>query len=421
MRFLLISIMLLLGLLTASGREYSTTDDVPNVHLLNSGDYVTDPEGYLNATQTAAINAMLGRLERTTLTQMAVVLLPSIGNQDPMQFAVDLGHTWQLGSKEGDNGVMLLMVMDDHEVQLQVGYGLEGTITDAEASRIVNDIIIPAMREDNLYGALSGAIEEITALTSPEDVRREMQAAKARQEAKERTELRQALYGAISCVCFVCFVWALWLTISTGRKSRRIKRDNYQKSLVWRAHLMLMGVLAVLSGFSALPLFLFTLYKYRRWRTRRISCPNCSHKMRRLGEDEDNAYLTHGQDTEEKLGTVDYDVWTCDNCGALERFPYYSNQNKYTRCPTCGAIAYGTDSERILHNPTTSTAGEGERIKRCRSCGRTDSERFRIDPDNSGAAGAFIAGAALGSLGRGGGGGSWGGGGFGGGGAGGRW
>lgn len=429
MRTVLISLLVCLSMLTASARDTYTVADVPNVHLQNASAYVSDPNGYLDAEQTSALNSQLANLERTTLTQMAIVLLPSIGDQDPMQFAVELAHTWGLGSKEGDNGVILLMVMDSHNVRLQTGYGLESTVTDAEASRIVNDVIIPAMRDDDLYGALSGAVEEITMLTASPELRQEMQAAKARQEAKEDAELRQAMLNVACIVALICLAWAIWTVISTGRKSRRIKRDNYQKSLLWRSQLVLLGVMSLLSALTALPVFLIALYKYRRWRTRRIVCPNCSGKMHRLGEEEDNAYLSHGQDVEEKLGTVDYDVWICGKCGALERFPFYAKQTKYTACPTCGAIAYTTDSERILRNPTSRIPGEGERIKRCRSCGRTDSERFPIKPDDdSGVAGAFIAGAALGALSRGGGGGSfgggggsWGGGGFGGGGAGGSW
>lgn len=425
MRIILVSLMVCMGLLSAAARDIYSVADVPNVHLQQRSAYVSDPEGLLDAEQTSALNAQLANLERTTLTQMAVVLLPSIGDQDPMQFAVDLGHTWGLGSKEGDNGVVLLLVMDTHSIQLQTGYGMEGHITDAESAHIVNDIIIPAMRDDDIYGALSGAVEEITMLTASPEVRQEMLAAKAREEAKEQAELRQAMINTTFIVMMVCAIWAMWIVIATGRKSRRIKRDNYQKAMLWRSKLLLTGILTLLSFLAALPLFLITLYKYRHWRTRRIVCPNCSGKMHRLNEEEDNVYLTHGQDVEERLGTVDYDVWLCGKCGTLERFPFYAKQTKYTACPTCGAIAYGTDSERILRKPTSSSAGEGERIKRCRSCGRTDSERFRIAPDDdSSVAGAFIAGAALGALSRGGGGGgggSWSGGGFGGGGAGGHW
>lgn len=427
MRIISIIITLLFGVLSASALDTYTVAEVPNVHSRNNL-YVTDPNRYLDSEQTEALNARLTALERTTHTQMAIVILPSIGNEDPMQFATDLAHTWGVGSKEGDNGVMLLMVMEDHAVRLQVGYGLEGTITDAKASYIVNDIIIPAMREDNLYGALSETVEEVMKLTASPELRKEMEQAEQKARNRKNAELRRNMLTVGFTVAFICLILAVWKMIVTGRKSRRIKRDNYQKAQLWRSQLITMGILAVMSGLTALPLFLITLYKYRRWRTRRIVCPNCGGKMRRLNEEEDNAYLTHGQDTEEKLGTVDYDVWHCPACGSLERFPFYARQNKFTPCPRCGAIAYGLDSERILRKPTATASGEGERIRRCRSCGHADSERFRIKPDDSAATGAFIAGAALGALSRGhgssgfgGGGSSWGGGGFGGGGAGGSW
>lgn len=119
--------------------------------------------------------------------------------------------------------------------------------------------------------------------------------------------------------------------------------------------------------------YLLTLQRYRYWRTRRRKCHQCGAKMRRLNEKEDNAYLTSAQDTEERLGTVDYDVWLCDKCGNVELYPFVKDQEKFTKCPQCGAIAYGVEYERIKVAPTTRHGGIGERVKRCRHCGYTDS------------------------------------------------
>ena len=121
----------------------------------------------------------------------------------------------------------------------------------------------------------------------------------------------------------------------------------------------------------------------------------------------------------------------CDRCGEVESYPFVSRQNRFTACPRCGAIAYATDFERVKVPPTRQRSGVGERVKRCRHCGHTDSEDFQLPRtgDDSGA-GALAAGAILGSLasrglGGGGGGGfsggSFGGGSFGGGGSTGSW
>ena len=64
---------------------------------------------------------------------------------------------------------------------------------------------------------------------------------------------------------------------------------------------------------------MLAFYIYRRWRTRKLKCPVCGTGMKRLPEDKDNLLLTDSQDFEEKIRTVDYDVWECPRCGAVER------------------------------------------------------------------------------------------------------
>lgn len=239
--------------------------------------------------------------------------------------------------------------------------------------------------------------EETMPTASPEESQ-DMQLAKVLKELKDN-ELVQVVLNTFYLIAFLSLFTGFKKVISTSRKSRLIKQDSYRKARLWHSNLKIMGILTFFSGFTALPLFLYSFYQYRRWRTQSIICPNCSSRMHRLGEKADNAYLTHSQNIEEKLGTVDYDVWVCGKCGAAARFPFYPNQEKYTACPSCGTIAYCTGSERILRKPTSTVPGEGVRIKHCLNCGYSNSEKVLINPDHSDA--ATGAGAASDTLSRG--------------------
>ena len=151
------------------------------------------------------------------------------------------------------------------------------------------------------------------------------------------------------------------------------------------------------------------------WRARnaRIKCDTCGHKMRKLDEHADNAYLTPSQDMEERLNTVDYDVWVCPQCGTVERFPFRQNQSEYTECPRCHAVAMKLYSDRVIRPATTRQEGLGEKIYRCEYCGHEERRQYRIPRKTNDT--ALMAAMAAGALLGGGRGGRGGGGGFGGG------
>lgn len=147
--------------------------------------------------------------------------------------------------------------------------------------------------------------------------------------------------------------------------------------------------------------------------------------MELIDEEHDNDYLTPAQDTEERINSIDYDVWHCPKCHQTEVLPYINRTTNYTQCERCGARAMSLVDRRTLRQPTVSHEGEGVDIYICKNCGNQHQKRFRI-PRKADPTAAIVAGSILGSSLRGGGGGgsfggSFGGGMTGGGGAGGRW
>jgi uncharacterized protein len=92
-------------------QEVYTVKTVPNPRTINST-WVSDPASLISTVDSTRINQLIDQIEKETTVEIAVVVLPSIGDEMPKDFAVDLFNTWGIGKKEKDNGLLLLIVMD---------------------------------------------------------------------------------------------------------------------------------------------------------------------------------------------------------------------------------------------------------------------------------------------------------------------
>ncbi len=126
--------------------------------------YVNDYAGVLNTSWVESQNNALKTLDATTGTEIAVVTIPSLGGDTIENYAVKLFQEWGIGKKGKDNGILILLAMSDREVRIEVGYGLEGTITDAESSRIIQNMMIPELKNGNTEKALSSGLNRIRSI-----------------------------------------------------------------------------------------------------------------------------------------------------------------------------------------------------------------------------------------------------------------
>ena len=110
---------------------------------------VVDQAGILSTPARERLAAMLQAHERATGNQIVVLTVPTLGGESVEDYAVRVFEEWKLGSRDKDNGVLILVAPQDRRVRIEVGYGLEGTLTDATASRIIRDLMTPRFREGN--------------------------------------------------------------------------------------------------------------------------------------------------------------------------------------------------------------------------------------------------------------------------------
>lgn len=136
-----------------------TVESVPNVHVSDARRYVSDPAALMSASARDSIDALFGQLEASTGIESAVVVLPSIGEATPFDFAQSLFRRWGIGKSSSNNGLLILYVADQRKIRIHVGYGLEGFLTDAKCKRIQMQLMVPAFRRGDINGGMvAGAL-----------------------------------------------------------------------------------------------------------------------------------------------------------------------------------------------------------------------------------------------------------------------
>jgi uncharacterized protein len=124
-------------------------------------DRVTDLAGVLTPDQVAGLDSKLRELETTDSTQLAILIIPSLEGESLEDYTIRVGEAWKLGQKGRDNGAILFISLKDRKVRIEVGYGLEPTLTDARTSQIIRNDIAPRFREGDFFGGIDAGVTGI--------------------------------------------------------------------------------------------------------------------------------------------------------------------------------------------------------------------------------------------------------------------
>ena len=350
-----------------------TVDQIPNVHVENRTRYVSNPDGILSPQAQTQADSILSNIWRTSSAEAVAVVVNNIDGSDIDSFATDLFTKWGIGKSDNDNGLLVLIVKDMRKAAIRTGYGIEGVIPDVIAGRIIRENMAPHFKQGD-YDA--GTIEALSRLeqiiTDPTAAAELMSENKS--DAQTSTNDYFTSYLMIAGFFTTLLLLGMWITaISKSRnKSRHEKYMALNK-------FNLAALICVFIGLG-LPLIVYIpmLLNKRYLRTASRKCPNCASKMKRLSEDEDNRYLTAAQDYEERIDSVDYDVWLCDKCGETDILPYVKESSTYTECPVCGARACSLVSNRIITHATVKREGCGVKEYRCGNCQKLTQKTYTI-------------------------------------------
>ena len=122
---------------------------------------VTDRTGTLTAGQQAELEQKLAAFEQRKGAQVALLIISTTQPEAIEQYSIRVVDAWKLGRKQTDDGVLLLVALQDRALRLEVGYGLEGVLPDAIASRIINDTIKPLFRQGDIYGGVTAGLQKV--------------------------------------------------------------------------------------------------------------------------------------------------------------------------------------------------------------------------------------------------------------------
>lgn len=123
--------------------------------------FVVDQANIIDDTTEARITARLSALEATSTSEIAVATVSSLEDLTIEEYALELFEYWKVGKAKQDNGVLLLIAPNEREVRIEVGYGLEGALTDIESSQIIDNILIPAFKEGDFSAGIDQATEAV--------------------------------------------------------------------------------------------------------------------------------------------------------------------------------------------------------------------------------------------------------------------
>lgn len=129
---------------------------------------VVDQAGMISGSAERQITQMLEDLERTDSTQIAVLTIASLEGESIEGFGIRVADAWQIGTAAQDNGAILIVSEADRKIRIEVGYGLEGSLTDLIAGRIVDNVISPAFKSGNFDEGFLNGVQAMTQVVSGE-------------------------------------------------------------------------------------------------------------------------------------------------------------------------------------------------------------------------------------------------------------
>jgi len=124
----------------------------------HGGVWVHDEAGILSPQVKMQLESMLKAHRDSTSTQIAVYIIPSLEGDDIDSYALRVSEAWKLGQEKKDNGVLFLVAMQERQMRIEVGYGLEGVLTDALSSRINRNEVAPYFRQGNYEAGIQAGV-----------------------------------------------------------------------------------------------------------------------------------------------------------------------------------------------------------------------------------------------------------------------
>jgi uncharacterized protein len=204
-RLLLVALLLLAAALPALALE---VPPAPTQWFTDRANLVAPTEGDL-------LNRKLEQFEQSSGAQFIIYIFPSLENESLEDFTIRCVERWKVGQKKYDNGLVLFVFAQEKKIRVEVGYGLEGTITDAFSSRVIREYMAPAFQQGQYGRGLSAASDAIiTRIRTGEEPVPPLQRPQSGQPQAEDTNITFVIF-----ILFIVFFFVLPM-LSRGRRGR---------------------------------------------------------------------------------------------------------------------------------------------------------------------------------------------------------
>ncbi|QOD65038.1 YgcG family protein [Ochrobactrum sp. MT180101] len=179
---------------------------------------VVDAAGIIDPAERQQLTQKLADFEAKSSDQVVVVTVPSLNGEDIETYSNRLFRAWALGQKQENNGILLVVAPNDRKVRIEVGYGLEGVMTDALSSVIINGTIIPEFRTGNYSNGIVQGVDGILSVLSGDAAELEARAKRNVQSSSDDVDWVFVVFIAFWCLIFFGGFGMAILTPVFGRK-----------------------------------------------------------------------------------------------------------------------------------------------------------------------------------------------------------
>jgi uncharacterized protein len=168
--------------------------------------WVNDNASILSAEQQQALNEKLEALYKQTNTQFLIMIFPSLEGEDPVDYTNRVANMWKV---KDDKALMLFVFLKDRQTRIQVGYGLEGVITDAFASEVYRNTLVPYFRQQQYYEGLNAAVDQLAKKIDPNYVPQGATSSPPPRQTTQRSSGRSDFPPAIWIALFILIFFIL--------------------------------------------------------------------------------------------------------------------------------------------------------------------------------------------------------------------
>jgi uncharacterized protein len=208
---------------------------------------VTDLTGTLTAAQQAALEQKLKAFEDRKGSQIAVLIVPTTQPEEIEQYSIRVAEAWKPGRKKVEDGVILLVAKNDRKMRIEVGYGLEGVLTDALTRRIQDETITPLFRQGDFAGGIDAGVDQMIRVIDGEQL---PPPDRRWRNGSETGKSLAPLGNSLVFLVFFVIIGSAILRRVLGRGVGAVATGGIAGVLVWLfTHLLAFGAIAALIAF----------------------------------------------------------------------------------------------------------------------------------------------------------------------------